>query len=382
MNEKILFFTCAYNAEKYLRRAMDSILNQTYSNWVYYVLDNGSTDGTGEIIRAYEKRDSRIQGLSVKRNDVNNLFYTPFRKNDILPDVDYDYMAVLDADDEYMPEFAYEALSFARANELDVVAVATESNMHPGVIIWGYGTDRIMVTSDYRDLPGWYKIINPVWGKLYHSSVINRFRKERVNTYDFEIVLEAFFHSERMGIIGMILHRYHQRHDSASRAWDSTGALTYRFQAVDYFNVLHRFMIEKCGDISKRSEDLIYYTYATATLYVIDILCGSELSGDSKRSTIEEMLVFDRTKQLIARENFGAKMKDQSICLEARRNLLKRIAYCVKGKNYVEQKTDNLLLPFYLSMIEAENAHADGTSGEAICAHLRKELLGAGRGET
>lgn len=43
--------TCAYNAEKTLRRAMDSVLNQTYGELTYYVLDNGSTDRTGEILR-------------------------------------------------------------------------------------------------------------------------------------------------------------------------------------------------------------------------------------------------------------------------------------------------------------------------------------------
>ena len=40
--------TCAYNAEKTIRRAMDSVLNQTYRDITYYVLDNGSTDRTGD----------------------------------------------------------------------------------------------------------------------------------------------------------------------------------------------------------------------------------------------------------------------------------------------------------------------------------------------
>ena len=52
--------TCAYNAEKTLKKAIDSVLNQTYGEFVYYILDNGSTDATGDIIRAYAKQDKRI----------------------------------------------------------------------------------------------------------------------------------------------------------------------------------------------------------------------------------------------------------------------------------------------------------------------------------
>ncbi|MCX4304592.1 MAG: glycosyltransferase family A protein [Acetatifactor sp.] len=52
--------TCAYNSEKTLKRAIESILNQTYEDFEYHILDNGSTDCTGEIIREYASRDKRI----------------------------------------------------------------------------------------------------------------------------------------------------------------------------------------------------------------------------------------------------------------------------------------------------------------------------------
>ena len=43
--------TCAYNAEKTLQRAVDSVLNQTYQDFEYHILDNGSQDSTGELLR-------------------------------------------------------------------------------------------------------------------------------------------------------------------------------------------------------------------------------------------------------------------------------------------------------------------------------------------
>jgi len=51
---KITLVTAVYNGEKYLEATMRSIVNQGYPNLEYIVVDDGSTDGTVEIIRKYE----------------------------------------------------------------------------------------------------------------------------------------------------------------------------------------------------------------------------------------------------------------------------------------------------------------------------------------
>ncbi|HVL01817.1 MAG TPA: glycosyltransferase family 2 protein [Dongiaceae bacterium] len=57
-----------YNAERYLPETLDSVLRQTYSDFVLYIADNASSDGTQEICRDYASRDSRIQYI---RNQTN-----------------------------------------------------------------------------------------------------------------------------------------------------------------------------------------------------------------------------------------------------------------------------------------------------------------------
>ena len=52
--------THAYNAEKTIRRAIKSVLKQTFQDFIFYVCDNGSTDRTGKIIDFYAQKDSRI----------------------------------------------------------------------------------------------------------------------------------------------------------------------------------------------------------------------------------------------------------------------------------------------------------------------------------
>ena len=64
-----------YNTEKYLSRCIDSILNQTYTDFELILVDDGSTDHSGDICEDYARKDSRLrvfhqknQGQAVARN--------------------------------------------------------------------------------------------------------------------------------------------------------------------------------------------------------------------------------------------------------------------------------------------------------------------------
>ncbi len=73
--EKVSIIIPAYNSEKYLKRCINSICNQTYKNIEIIIIDDGSTDDTFNICEEYAKRDDRIkfihkknEGVSVARN--------------------------------------------------------------------------------------------------------------------------------------------------------------------------------------------------------------------------------------------------------------------------------------------------------------------------
>ena len=50
-----------YNAEKYLRQCLDSIINQTYTNFEVLLVNDGSTDSSGMICQEYVENDSRFR---------------------------------------------------------------------------------------------------------------------------------------------------------------------------------------------------------------------------------------------------------------------------------------------------------------------------------
>ena len=82
-----------YNAEKYLREAIDSILNQTYTDFELIAIDDGSTDNSLKILREYEKQDERIRVISETRCGVAKV------RNIAIAVAKGEFIANMDADD-------------------------------------------------------------------------------------------------------------------------------------------------------------------------------------------------------------------------------------------------------------------------------------------
>lgn len=94
MNKKVSIIVPVYNAEKYLKRSIESILNQTYKDLEIIIIDDKSTDNSKKIIQKYASSDNRIrtffseinQGVSKSRNIG-------------MKSVSGDYILFMDADD-------------------------------------------------------------------------------------------------------------------------------------------------------------------------------------------------------------------------------------------------------------------------------------------
>ena len=97
MSEKISIIIPVYNVENYLKRCLESIVNQTYKNLEIILVDDGSTDNSGKICDEYKEKDKRIivihkenGGLSDARNagiDIATGNYIGFIDSDDFADV-------------------------------------------------------------------------------------------------------------------------------------------------------------------------------------------------------------------------------------------------------------------------------------------------------
>lgn len=96
--KKVNVLLSAYNGERYIAEQIDSILNQTYENIEIYVRDDGSKDGTAEILKKYESQGKIHLFLE------SNVGFVHSFEDLMIKSGDADYYAFCDQDDVWLPE--------------------------------------------------------------------------------------------------------------------------------------------------------------------------------------------------------------------------------------------------------------------------------------
>lgn len=101
----------AYNAERFIKESIDSVLAQTYKNWELIIVDDCSTDNTESIVYSYN--DSRIRYM---RNEKN--LGAALTRNRAIKEARGRYIAFLDSDDLWMPEKLEKQIAFMQKQTL------------------------------------------------------------------------------------------------------------------------------------------------------------------------------------------------------------------------------------------------------------------------
>ena len=107
----------AFNAERYIGKALESVRSQTYQNWEIIVTNDGGTDGTAQIVAEFAQRTSQLvrileheqnSGLSAARNTAMRV-------------AGGEYIAFLDADDFWLPDHLERVCAVLASGKADLV---------------------------------------------------------------------------------------------------------------------------------------------------------------------------------------------------------------------------------------------------------------------
>ena len=280
----IYFTTKAYNAEHTLRRAIESVLGQTFADFKYHICDNGSTDGTGEIIREYATLDKRIKPFF----NAKNMDWTPESEKEVLNIARYlkydDWFCVLDADDDYSPDFLNKMMDFVAKHDLDFAACRsdfineTDGNtlneyiLTHNIIIEGEGFGTLF--------PDYFRFMGARWGKLQKGDLFQRINFAKMDEYlarlalshrsDTATMLWYLRHSKRAGVLAELLHKY--RHYPVSHSNQKIEDKTQdNYKMPDVYKL---YLIEKVGVVSKENDK-----------YIAEVFRRSMRSNATKRAS-------------------------------------------------------------------------------------------------
>lgn len=172
--EKVSIVIPAYNCEYTLGRALDSIINQDYSNIEVIVVDDGSKDGTYEVINSYLKKDYRIKAIKQQNMGPSSA------RNKGIELATGDYFMFVDADDELERNSLGTSVEMMKSYQCDLLIAATKKRVSKssGKIDENIVLTNLMKYSNNQDI--WNDIlllmskgiINSPWGKLYKRKII------------------------------------------------------------------------------------------------------------------------------------------------------------------------------------------------------------------
>lgn len=120
MDYKLCIGMPIYNEEICLRKALDSLLTQTYANFELVISDNASTDSTQEICREYLKKDKRIKYI---RQESNIGIFANFEF--VFNQCKCEYFMWAAADDYWLPEFLEKNIKILESNESVVGSISS-----------------------------------------------------------------------------------------------------------------------------------------------------------------------------------------------------------------------------------------------------------------
>lgn len=112
-SNKVSIITPAYNAERFIRETIDSVLKQTYSDWEMLIVDDCSTDQTVSIVKEYEQLDDRIRLIQLEKNSGSAV-----ARNTAMDNATGKYLAFLDSDDVWLPEKLEKQLQFMQDKDV------------------------------------------------------------------------------------------------------------------------------------------------------------------------------------------------------------------------------------------------------------------------
>jgi glycosyltransferase involved in cell wall biosynthesis len=239
-----------YNAERFLKQAIDSILNQTYQDFQLLLIDDASTDHCMDIIKSYQ--DPRIKvfqnqknmGISCTRNRGIELCNT-------------EYMALMDDDDISMPyRLEHEVKFLDEHPEVDVV-----------------GGHQRQIDEDGRDLnKQWNVYLNPKYIKAFlmsSNTIVNgstMFRKEFIDRYHIRYQEENCFGAEDYRFwVDCSLKGTIANLDEVLLLWrtghrnESKRAVTeFIKERKEFIDKLHKYALEMNGIHLSREHQQIY----------------------------------------------------------------------------------------------------------------------------
>lgn len=245
MNKKISIIVPVYNAEKYLNKCLDALINQSYKDIEVLCVNDGSKDNSLKILDEFANKDKKIKVFSQENSGPAKA------RNKGLENATGEYIMFCDADDYYEPDMCELMLNAMIENNVDIVMCDCNIVDHFN----NNFRNNKELDYHYIKFKGYHKVNKDIimnFNVLLWSKIL---KKSLINEYNIKF-LDNFEHDDANFILKYL---------ASSKSYYGLDKKLYNYQIINIDSVMGNFYLKK----SKNKLDFVY-SYNNLLQYLID----------------------------------------------------------------------------------------------------------------
>lgn len=285
VNSKISVIVPVYNLENELSNCIASIQAQTYTNLEIILVDDGSKDGSREVIQRLAEKDSRIVSIFKENGGVTSARLTGCRV------ATGDYIGFVDGDDEIEPDMYELLLNNAVKYGADISHCGYQMVFDDGRIHYFHNTgcvvqqDRIKGMQDLLD----GSLIEPgLWNKLFHKTLFQRMLNTEAMDFSIKInedlLMNYYLFKESKKAVFQDVCKYHYivRYASASRQRMNRNKI---FDPIRVKKIILNDASDEIAEIARKA-----YVATCVNIYN-ELICAGSGEYEAEKKQIRTLLL-------------------------------------------------------------------------------------------
>lgn len=287
-NVKVSIIMPVYNSEKYLEKAIDSILEQDFENYELILVDDGSPDHSGEICDNYAKINSKVKVIHKKNGGICSA------RNAGIEAAEGEYIGFCDNDDQFLPNLIKDNYKLAKEHNVDLMRYAKIKRLEKDDgRVWEIHAKIQDMFIDKNEFYKHYQNIrreDTVWTAFYRREIIEKYHirfdeRFRYGSEDLNFNLHFLMHSNRLGFNSKAYYSWTQRDShSTSRNFQRDYLEKYMINMDLEYEFFSKMCHGKVNNIVKNVFLINSYVYQ-----IIDYMARGEMQLNEKAAYLERM---------------------------------------------------------------------------------------------
>nr|WP_263325071.1 glycosyltransferase family 2 protein [Neobacillus sp. Marseille-Q6967] len=289
-----------YNAENYLSKCIESILNQSLSSFELILINDGSTDNSGQICKAYALKDKRIKVIQIENHGPG------YARNIGLQNAGGEYIQFTDSDDT-LPTNFLEVMVYRMEQESADLVVCGSKIVKNNSVIYKNTVEELFRFQKKPLIESFVHLLEKglaysPWNKLYRKDLIQN-NKIRFGT-DFNLGEDALFNisyiknSKKISFEDRVYYEYHQIDGSlVNRFYPNK----YEIQALLYLNL--KKLVEELKGINSNESIYLYYQYEFTFVFINYYLPDCPMNSTDRKKMINTIIQDDIVQEIFKTPN-------------------------------------------------------------------------------